>query len=298
ASAPTSRSDTKPSSAATVRYSSISWLGPGVFFAMAVGGFSPAARVFSGRLPDDTVQGRENKAEEVSGPSKRAVVPACVAGSGCIVREVREIHHLAAGSGGCQPCDAGSAAPGAIVADSQPPAPMVEDPGQPPAHDYVWVDGFWHWNGAEWVWIDGRWVPPVYGYVFVAPSYYTVGDDCVYVPGRWQRDPDHPRTAVRDHRSPRRPADVRDHRTGRARPPRVFDHRTSGKPPKKTPPVSVRDHRGDPPDRGRGASDEVWLGPAPDRTPTRAGNQPVRTAPPSAAPTREPPRPSAPVTRP
>jgi hypothetical protein len=173
--------------------------------------------------------------------------------SGCIVREVREIHHVRdngtrapgdtgatpGNTGTCDGCDSG-AAPGAMMADSQPPPPLVEEALDQPGDGYVWTDGYWHWNGTDWVWIPGTWYPPVEtGVVFIPPSYYTSGPGCLYVPGRWQRDPR--MASVRDHRTRkpghgsatgRRP--VRDHRTKRAG--------VDGKPPR-----SVRDHRGEKP---------------------------------------------------
>ena len=56
-----------------------------------------------------------------------------------------------------------------------PPAPVarVEVPGPPPASGYVWVPGYWDWNGHDYVWISGR--------------YETVRTDAVFVAGHWQK---------------------------------------------------------------------------------------------------------------
>ncbi len=210
--------------------------------------------------------------------------------SGCVVREVREIHHVrdngtrAPGDTGttCDGCD-GGAAPGAMMADSQPPPPLVEEALDQPGDGYVWTDGYWHWTGTEWVWISGMWEPPLEaGVVFIPPAYYTSGSSCLYVPGRWQQDGRV--VSVRDHRT-RKPSDsdvptkrrsVRDHRT-------IRGARDEGK---EEPPRSVRDHRGEkpvaPPDVDRdvnGDSDIVIRVPgkrfrgqpaaAPDRSPVR-----------------------------
>jgi hypothetical protein len=167
--------------------------------------------------------------------------------SGCIVREVREIHHVrdngtrAPGdTGTCDNCD-GGAAPGAMMADSQPPPPLVEEALDQPGDGYVWTDGYWHWNGTDWVWISGAWSPPVDpGVVFIPPAYYTSGPGCLYVPGRWHRGP---RVAsVRDHRT-RRPRDGDEPTKGRS----VRDHRTNREAEPGKPPRSVRDHRGEKP---------------------------------------------------
>ena len=183
---------------------------------------------------------------------------------GCVVREVREIHYVQGESRATTEADVG--APGAIIAESQPPAPIVEDAGTPPEADYAWVDGYWHWDGAEWVWIDGRWVPPMVGLYFVAPSYYTSGDQCVYVPGRWQRHPD---------RGPRR---VVRHDSGRTRYPGSWTKRHPGQRP----------------------GDDVWIGPAPRRDPAPAVAPAVREPSPrpgESTPVMDPsgPRPAVPA---
>ena len=153
--------------------------------------------------------------------------------SGCIIREIREIHHAPPGESArsaCAQCE-GSAAPGSMMADSQPPSPMVEEAGLPPGEGYVWVDGYWHWDGAEWIWISGRWVPPMNDFYFVAPAYYASGSDCVYVPGYWQR-------------GPRSPYPIRDRRV-------ISGHHSRGKgsyrPGRHTHRPGIGDHRGDKP---------------------------------------------------
>ncbi len=211
--------------------------------------------------------------------------------SGCIVREVREIHHVrdngtrAPGdTGTCDNCD-GGAAPGAMMADSQPPPPLVEEALDQPGDGYVWTDGYWHWNGTDWVWISGAWSPPLDpGVVFIPPAYYTSGPGCLYVPGRWHRGPR--MASVRDHRT-RRPRDGDEPTKGRS----VRDHRTNREAePRK--PRSVRDHRGEKPvDVDRDVdidSDFVIRVPArrfrgqraapaqPDRSPGRADEDLVR----------------------
>ncbi|HUS63692.1 MAG TPA: hypothetical protein VMZ28_04075, partial [Kofleriaceae bacterium] len=182
-------------------------------------------------------------------------IPALVAVlalSGCVVREVHEIHYV---QGESRTTESDVGAPGAIIADSQPPAPIVELAGEPPDAGYAWVDGYWHWDGAEWVWIDGRWVAPMVGLYFVAPSYYTSGDQCVYVPGRWQHQPDRGRRVVR-HDSGR----TQYHGSWHPRP------KDDGRRPGHDSP-----------------GDDVWIGPAPRRDP----------APVVAPPPREPAMPAS-----
>ena len=216
---------------------------------------------------------------------------ACLAAvtGGCVIREIREIRTEPAAATAVPSCAAGaSGVPGSVLADTQPPAPMVEDGGEPPGEGYVWIDGYWHWNGAEWIWIGGRWVAQMADFVFVPPAYYTSGEACVYVPGYWQR-------------GPRSPYPVRDHR-----PISIGGHYHHPRPHK--PHHHIGDHRGDKPSGKTGSlagvgddQDEVVVT-IPDRPP------PVPAAPPTAKPTSPtwrppgastappsaPPRPSAP----
>jgi hypothetical protein len=36
------------------------------------------------------------------------------------------------------------------------PKPSYVDPPQS-YHHYVWVQGYWWWNGVQWVWVPGYW---------------------------------------------------------------------------------------------------------------------------------------------
>ncbi|HWM85264.1 MAG TPA: YXWGXW repeat-containing protein [Kofleriaceae bacterium] len=173
------------------------------------------------------------------------LVAGAMMASGCVIREVREIHHVrdpgsgdrAESSGAdCDRCDAG-AAPGAVMAESQPPPPLVEEALDQPADGYVWTDGYWHWNGFEWVWMSGGWQPPMDGLVFVPPAYYASGAHCLYVPGRWSR-PERVR-GVRDNRTQRTARDDRL-RPGQG----VRDNRTRGGGKDDPKRAGVRDNRG------------------------------------------------------
>jgi hypothetical protein len=43
--------------------------------------------------------------------------------------------------------------------DHQPeaPAPLPELRYAAPAPNMVWIEGTWHWDGARYVWLPGRW---------------------------------------------------------------------------------------------------------------------------------------------
>jgi len=67
-----------------------------------------------------------------------------------------------------------------------PPSPRYERRPPRPGPDYVWVSGFWNWDGARWGWVSGRWE------VAAAPDAYWIGARCVrsergyiYEPGHW-----------------------------------------------------------------------------------------------------------------
>ena len=53
-------------------------------------------------------------------------------------------------------------------------------------YGYVWIDGYWHWNGYEWVWVGGRWErEQSENYVYIQPYYDYSGGRHVYTPGYW-----------------------------------------------------------------------------------------------------------------
>ncbi|HJS86026.1 MAG TPA: hypothetical protein VJ779_11265 [Acetobacteraceae bacterium] len=75
----------------------------------------------------------------------------------------------------------GLAIAGAGPALAQPPYPPVPPPRTepippPPSARYIWEPGHWQWNGVQYVWVGGHYVPrrPHYGR---------------YVPGHWQWAP-------------------------------------------------------------------------------------------------------------
>jgi WXXGXW repeat (2 copies) len=65
-----------------------------------------------------------------------------------------------------------------------PPAPVVEVRPAIPAPGYVWMDGYWNWEGGRHVWIPGRWVAP-------HPGYHWVGHHWVHERGGWRLEEGH-----------------------------------------------------------------------------------------------------------
>jgi len=75
--------------------------------------------------------------------------------------------------------------PEEMTATSEPPDPVYEEQTDSPDPSYVWVSGYWGWNGVDWGWNWGRWAPAPDGQVYIAPYYETVGGSVVFVGGYW-----------------------------------------------------------------------------------------------------------------
>ncbi len=72
------------------------------------------------------------------------------------------------------------------VVAAPPPAPIVEVATVAQNPGYVWVDGYWHWNGYDYEWVAGYWdVPPTVGYVWDPGGWVVVNGGYGYVAGRW-----------------------------------------------------------------------------------------------------------------
>jgi len=109
------------------------------------------------------------------------------------------------------------------------PDPVIEDPGDPPVAEAVWIDGGWVWRRGEWAWIAGHWSFPDHEYdVGVELG----GGADVSVGANRDDDDDAPRPAVIDHRDAPTPVER----------PTVVDHRTPDPEPTRP---KVRDHRSD-----------------------------------------------------
>ena len=138
--------------------------------------------------------------------------------------------------------------PSPYYVNSMPPEALYETMTSSPGYGYVWIDGYWHWNGYEWVWMSGRWVTEQTGYVYIQPYYdYDSGGSYVYYPGHWSRPEQvDSRVRVREHRDGRPTTGYYPH-DDRAQ---SRDHRgTTGggtvPPPSHNGGGSTTDHRGD-----------------------------------------------------
>jgi len=118
--------------------------------------------------------------------------------------------------------------PSPYYVSSMPPEALYETMTTSPGYGYVWIDGYWNWNGYEWVWVSGRWVTEQQGYVYVQP-YYDWADDgrYVYYPGHWSHQNDlDSRVRVVDHRDGRPTTGY--YPTGNHDRPHTVDHRGDG----------------------------------------------------------------------
>ncbi|HXN36167.1 MAG TPA: hypothetical protein VN877_08340 [Opitutaceae bacterium] len=74
---------------------------------------------------------------------------------------------------------------GMVVAD-EPPAPIVEYVPACPSPEFVWVGGFWGWNGG-WYWNAGRYAhAPFRGAAWVSGGWARGGRGWAWHGGRWR----------------------------------------------------------------------------------------------------------------
>lgn len=74
---------------------------------------------------------------------------------------------------------------GAVVV--APPAPrVIAEP--PPRDGYVWVPGYWNWNGNRYVWAGQRWIAARPGYHWVPANWVQVSGGWQFAKGHWEPD--------------------------------------------------------------------------------------------------------------
>jgi WXXGXW repeat (2 copies) len=166
--------------------------------------------------------------------------------------------------------------PSPYYVGSAAPEPLYEQMSASPGYGFVWIDGYWHWNGYEWVWVRGRWTRQQEGYVYVQPYYDYSGSQYVYQPGYWSQPNRVPRGW--EQRNP-----------GSGRPPLVVPP-----PVRNPPPVYNQPPVYNPPTTSR----PPVVVPPPVRNPPQGSNPPPSTSPqnPSSPVVRPaPPRPRGPL---
>ena len=77
-----------------------------------------------------------------------------------------------------------------VIVQQAPPAVIVEQRSPPPSGEYVWVDGYWLWNGNQYVWHVGYWDrPPRAGFIWIAPTYERHEQGFRITLGQWREQP-------------------------------------------------------------------------------------------------------------
>lgn len=78
--------------------------------------------------------------------------------------------------------------PSYVVVQQAPPPMIVERQPPRPSASYVWIDGYWNWDGQRYVWEPGHYVvPPQPNVVWIAPRYDREPHGYRYAPGQWGR---------------------------------------------------------------------------------------------------------------
>jgi hypothetical protein len=74
----------------------------------------------------------------------------------------------------------------AVEINAAPPPPRVVVAPRPRG-GYVWVPGYWRWNGHRHIWVKGHWVRERRGWHWVPAHWVEVGPRWRFVPGHWKR---------------------------------------------------------------------------------------------------------------
>jgi hypothetical protein len=82
-----------------------------------------------------------------------------------------------------------SANAAAVFVRVAPPRPVVERVVRAPGPSYVWVGGYYRWDGRAYAWAPGRWVYPPRVAAVWAPSrweYVPARGGYVFIAGSWR----------------------------------------------------------------------------------------------------------------
>ncbi len=101
-----------------------------------------------------------------------------------------------------------------VIVAPPPPQTVIVVPPPPPYDGAIWVRGHWRWNGHDYVWLTGHYIPPRAGYTFVQPRWEYRDQRYVYVRGYYRPY----RSTVRRHTTNTRRAAPPARRTTVVRP--------------------------------------------------------------------------------
>jgi hypothetical protein len=103
--------------------------------------------------------------------------------TGCVVREEPAPTVVYSNA----PPPAPAPAPDDPVAPQAPPPEIVETQPPPPDPTFVWVGGYWWWDGYHYAWRRGYWHRPAPGFhVWVRPGWRYGPHGYVFVRGYWR----------------------------------------------------------------------------------------------------------------
>lgn len=74
------------------------------------------------------------------------------------------------------------------VVVTEPPAPIVETYGVAPGPGYLWLGGYWNWEGGRHVWVGGHWSEPRPGYRWEAHRWEHANGGWRLRQGYWARE--------------------------------------------------------------------------------------------------------------
>ena len=79
------------------------------------------------------------------------------------------------------------AAPVVATVPATPPPPEDIVAGVSPGADYLWVKGYYNWDGSRYEWVPGSWVrTPRESTVWVPAHWQPSSGGYVWVPGSWR----------------------------------------------------------------------------------------------------------------
>jgi hypothetical protein len=74
---------------------------------------------------------------------------------------------------------------GVTISSGTPPPPVRYEPMPPPRPAFVWLQGYWGWNGGGYVWVPGRWERERPGYAYAQPQWIEGPRGWEFRPGGW-----------------------------------------------------------------------------------------------------------------
>ena len=73
-----------------------------------------------------------------------------------------------------------------VIVDTSPPTEIVESMTVSPGPEYVWMKGYWKWEG-HWVWVSGHWHHRPHAHAEWTSGYWHERHGhWVWAEGRWQ----------------------------------------------------------------------------------------------------------------